>query len=158
MWQKPKLYFKFVHSRAILQYCKYLENTYLPTYLLTYLLTYSMEQSPSWEAIRFTASQEIPRILWNPKINYHIHNFLPPVPIPSQLDPVHTPTSNFLKIHPNIILPSMLGFSKWSLSFRFPTKTLYTPLLSPYALQTSPISFFSILSPKQYWVKYLENR
>ena len=27
---------------------------------LTYLITYSMEQSPSWEAYRFSASQEIP--------------------------------------------------------------------------------------------------
>ena len=31
-----------------------------------YLLTYSMVQSPSWEANWFAASQEIPRILWNP--------------------------------------------------------------------------------------------
>jgi hypothetical protein len=38
------------------------------TYLLTCLLTYSMEQSPSWEANRFAASQEIPRVLWNPKV------------------------------------------------------------------------------------------
>ena len=36
-------------------------------YQLTYLFTYSMEHSPSWEAKRFPASQEIPRILWNPK-------------------------------------------------------------------------------------------
>jgi hypothetical protein len=28
-----------------------------------YLFTYSMEQNPSWEAIRFSVSQEIPRIL-----------------------------------------------------------------------------------------------
>jgi hypothetical protein len=40
----------------------------------TYLLTYSMEQSPSWETNRFAASQEIPRILWNPKIHYPIHS------------------------------------------------------------------------------------
>jgi hypothetical protein len=41
--------------------------------LTAYLLTYSMEQSPSWEANRFAACQEIPRILWNPKVHYRIH-------------------------------------------------------------------------------------
>ena len=38
----------------------------------------------------------------------------------SQLDPVHKPTSNFLKIYLNIILPSTPGSPKCSLSFRFP--------------------------------------
>jgi hypothetical protein len=41
-------------------------------------------------------------------------------PYPSQLDPVHTPTSHFLKIHFNIILPSTPGSPQWCLSFRFP--------------------------------------
>jgi len=34
---------------------------------ITYLLTYSMEQSPSWEANRFAASQEIPPHLMEPE-------------------------------------------------------------------------------------------
>jgi hypothetical protein len=31
-------------------------------------LTNSMQQRPSWEANSFSASQEIPRILWNPNL------------------------------------------------------------------------------------------
>jgi len=34
-------------------------------YLLTHILTYTMEQCPSWEANRSSASQEISCILWN---------------------------------------------------------------------------------------------
>ena len=71
------------------------------TFLLTYLLTYSMVQRPSWETNRFSVSQEIPRILWNPKVHYRTHKCPPPVPILSQLDPVHNPTSHFMKIHLN---------------------------------------------------------
>ena len=84
------------------------------------MCTYTMEQSPSWEANRFSASQEIPRILLNPKVHYRIHKCLPPVPILSQLDPVRIPTSHFLKIHLNIKLPSTPGSLKCSLSLRSP--------------------------------------
>ena len=79
-----------------------------------------MVQIPSWEANRFSASQEIPCILGKPNVLYWIRKCPPPVPILSHIDPVHTPTSHFLKIHLNIILPSASGYPKWSLSLRFP--------------------------------------
>ena len=78
-----------------------------------------MQQSP-WETDRFAASQEIPRILWNPKFHYRIHKCPPPVHNIKQVDPFSSPTLHFLKFHINIILPSKPGSSKWSLSFRFP--------------------------------------
>jgi hypothetical protein len=55
-------------------------------------LTYST-QLGSWEANRFEASQEIPHILWNPKVHYGFPNCPPAVPILSQLHPVHTTTT-----------------------------------------------------------------
>ena len=78
-----------------------------------------MEQRSSWEANRFAASQEIVRILWSSKVYYRTHKCPPPVPILSQLDPVHTPTSHFLKINLNIILTSTPGSPQWFLSPRF---------------------------------------
>jgi len=67
-----------------------------------------MVQSPSWEANRFAASQEIPRISRNPKVHYRTHKRPPPVSILGQPNPVHIPTSHILEIHPYIIHPSSL--------------------------------------------------
>jgi hypothetical protein len=90
----------------------------LLSYLLNYSLTHSMQQSPSWEANRFVASQEIPRILWIQKFHYRLHKCPPPVSIVRQLNPVHTPTPCFLKIHLNIILPSTPRSPQGSLLLR----------------------------------------
>ena len=94
------------------------------------LLTYSVEQSPFREAKRFSDSQEISRIVCNPKVRYRIHKCPPPVPILNQLDPIHISISHLLKIH----LTSSnlrLGLPSGLFPSDFPTKTLYTPLLSP---------------------------
>ena len=46
-----------------------------------------------------------------------------------------------------------LGLPSGLLPSGFPTKTPYTPSPHPYAQHAQPISFFSILSPAQYWVR-----
>ena len=89
-----------------------------------------MEQSSSWEANRFLASQEIPRILWNPKVHYRICKIPLTVPVLSQIKLVLTPhptswrSSLILSSHLRLDLPRGFFLSG------FPAKTLYAPLLS----------------------------
>jgi len=75
-------------------------------------LNKSMEQSPSWEANRRSASQEIPSTVWNPNVHYCAYKSPPPVPILSQSIP-SMPLIHFLNIHFVNILPSTAAPSKW---------------------------------------------
>ena len=86
------------------------------TYLLTYLLT-PCSRVLLEKLTGFAANQEIPRILWDPKVHYRTHKAPPPVPIMSQLHPVPTAPSHFLKIHLNIIIPSTSWSPQWFISF-----------------------------------------
>ena len=89
----------------------------------TYLLTHSIQHSPSWEANRFSASQEIPHTLWNPKVHYRNTSA-------RQLSLFWTRSIQFIPSHPtswrsilifssplHLVLPSCLFLSS------FPTRT-----------------------------------
>jgi hypothetical protein len=59
------------------------------------------------EAISHSASQEIPRLLCNLTIHYHVHKSPPLVPILSQMKPVHTFSPYIPQLHYNIVFPSI---------------------------------------------------
>jgi hypothetical protein len=76
-------------------------------------LTNSLELSPSWEAASCAATEEFPKILWNPKVHYHVQKSPPLVPILNQINPVHTTPSYLrsiliLSTHLCLCLPSGL--------------------------------------------------
>ena len=107
-------------------------NRQLGILLLFRILTHSMEQSPTWETKRYSASQWIPAFYgtWRFITAFTNTRHL------SHSDAVHAFTSHFLKIRLNIILQSTLGSSKWSLFLRFPHQnTVYT---SPLPHTTCP--------------------
>ena len=112
------------------------------------LLTYSMEQSPSWEVDSSSASQEIPRILWNPKVLYRIHKTEPSsitLARSFQSITLHPPSWRSI-----LILSShlCLGLQSGLFPSGLPTKTLFGLLLSPHVPHAPPISFFSISLPE----------
>jgi hypothetical protein len=71
--------FRTWQCRFVMFFC------YLQYMQFTYLVT---ELSPSWEADSCAATQELPSILWNPKVHYRVRNSPPLVSVLSQIDPV----------------------------------------------------------------------
>jgi hypothetical protein len=99
-------------------------------------IRFSEEQSSCDDS--HSASQ-ILRRLWNPKILYRVHKSPPPVPILSQMNPVHTFTPSFPQSHFNIILPFTPSSSECCFPFKLPNQIFYVFRISP--LSYMPLSF-----------------
>jgi hypothetical protein len=75
-----------------------------------------MELSPSGEAANFAVTEELPSILWKPKVHYRVQKSTSLVIILSQINPIHTIPSYLSKIHFNIVHPPSSWYSQWSIS------------------------------------------
>ena len=136
-----QMLFCWLHNNKILK-----NKNWKPVYVFRFyppkqefnltLLAYSMEHSPSWEANRFSASQEISRILWNMKVYYRLHTCQSPVLILSELDPVHvisnTNTVNLIFMDPCIVV--------WISRNNQQDATLYHNLLFHLSLKVQHVS------------------
>jgi hypothetical protein len=97
-------------------------------------ITNFMKLSPSWEIASCAATQELPNILWNPKVHYRVHKSPPLAPILSHINPVHTippypialTSILLLSTHLRLDLPSGL------LPSGFPTNILNAFLFVPF--------------------------
>ena len=100
-------------------------------YLLTYLLTYSMQQSSSWEANGFQLVKKFPAF-------YGTRRFITAFTSARQLSLSWGSSIQSMSPHPtsciSILISSShlrLGLPSGLLHSGFPTKSLYTPRLSP---------------------------
>jgi len=111
-----------------------------------------VEHSSSLEANSSSATPEITRILYKPKVRKRVHNSQPFVPILGHVFPFHASITYFLR-DPLILSPSLrLVLSSALFPSSFPTKTRYVPLFPPTCPMPSPSIFFFNFITKWYLV------
>ena len=90
-----------------------------------------------------SASVEIPHILWNLKVHYHVHQNPPFAYTITQTIYVHDLSFYSHKIHFNIILPSTRKFSKYLFSYgflsRIMSKFIFFPIRASCTAHLIPV-------------------
>ena len=130
---------------------------YIYIHTHTHLLPYTMEQSPSWGANWFAASQKF-HAFYGP-LNFNtafrsVRHLYISWTTTTQSLPTHTnywKSTLILSSHLRLVIPSDLfppGFHN---------KDLYAPLPSPFAQHASPITFLTLLALAHYWLKSAEH-
>ena len=112
----------------------FIELTYLPTPWIRVLLEKLPGSQLNKKFLHFMES----------KVRYCFYKCLPPIPILSQINTVHAPSSHFLKVRLIIILPSMPVSYKRCLSLRFPLQKPVCTFSLPHTCYIPRPSFFSI--------------
>jgi hypothetical protein len=102
-------------------------------------ITNFTELSSSWETASCAAIQELPSILWTPKVHYRVQKSPPLVPILSQTNPVHT-TPSYLRSILILFTHLCLGLPSGLFPSGFPTNILHAFLFPPFMLCALPIS------------------
>jgi len=102
-----------------------------------------------------SANQEIPRIVWNPKIHCRINNSPPPVPLPSQINPVHVPHPTYWQFCN--ILPATPRISKWFFLSGLPTLNIVSTSHVPHTCHIPELSHSSWFdhSNNIWWAVYI---
>jgi hypothetical protein len=75
-------------------------------------LTNYMDLSPSWENANCAATQELPNILWNPKVHYHVKN---PLLVPIWVRSIQSVTHHSISLRFILILSSHLRLGHFSI-------------------------------------------
>jgi hypothetical protein len=101
------------------------------------LFTHSLTKLSTWVVANCVATQELPGILWNPKVHCRVQKSPPLVPILSPINPIHTISPYLRSI---LILSTHLRLGLPSGLFRSVTSILYAFLFPPFVLHAHPIS------------------